>query len=222
MAMCKPRIKDGFSVGDRSRVAEQYKGKRNGLKMKRLAFSWTTYPLMQQNIGYGRHSAALIRLRTSIYPRSEDSGDARMNVETRYGIQILGNSVIHLEVDNERREELNRCLVGETLQPYNFVEMDENLKRHWRSIGAVKLKRMGSMKLLLVFDTTQNMEEALDSEDMKNYFLEVRKWSSGEANRTRKVCLEVIGLPIHGWSKENMAKIGEVWGRLLKVEEEEE
>ncbi|MED6114340.1 hypothetical protein PIB30_079315 [Stylosanthes scabra] len=76
---------------------------------------------------------------------------------------------------------------------------------------------MGLMKALLVFDSVSNMETALASDLLRSHFLEVRKWSCGEANRTRLCWIEVTGLPVHGWSKENMWEIGEVWGRAVKV-----
>ncbi|MED6204606.1 hypothetical protein PIB30_010460 [Stylosanthes scabra] len=80
---------------------------------------------------------------------------------------------------------------------------------------------MGSMKILMVFESSTKMEEALDSNKLTDHFLEVRIWSEGEANKTRDVWLEVTGLLLHGWCDENMRTIGNVWGRVIKVGDDE-
>ncbi|MED6108554.1 hypothetical protein PIB30_025203 [Stylosanthes scabra] len=80
---------------------------------------------------------------------------------------------------------------------------------------------MGSMKMLMTFKTEENMSEAENSESLLKHFIEVRKWTSGEVNRIRRKWLEISRLPEHGWTHENMRKIGEVWGRVVAVQEEE-
>ncbi|MED6114469.1 hypothetical protein PIB30_080467 [Stylosanthes scabra] len=139
------------------------------------------------------------------------------------GLQTLGNSKIYLAEHTDSREKLKRSLVGETLESYNVADLTKSLMNEWPSLKAVKM--MGLMKALLVFDTSENMEAALESNRLMEHFLEVRVWSEGDTNRTRNVCtnrtrnvwLEVTGLPIHGWSQENMKAIGNVWAKVLQV-----
>ncbi|MED6138653.1 hypothetical protein PIB30_076464 [Stylosanthes scabra] len=83
--------------------------------------------------------------------------------------------------------------------------------RHWETrksiwMVAVVWRRCGTGSLI---------------EDLHIQFLEVRRWTKGETDRSRKFWLEITGLPIHGWSEANMRKIGEVWGRVLGIEMEE-
>ncbi|MED6133154.1 hypothetical protein PIB30_025968 [Stylosanthes scabra] len=82
------------------------------------------------------------------------------------------------------------------------------------------MKMMGNMKVFLVFDSVQSMDVALASDLLRKHFLEIRRWLSGEANRTRLCWIGITGLLIHGWSKENMIKIGAVWGRVVEIEDE--
>ncbi|MED6208833.1 hypothetical protein PIB30_048864 [Stylosanthes scabra] len=79
---------------------------------------------------------------------------------------------------------------------------------------------MGSMKLLMTFDTVANMEEAEKSCYLFNHFIEVRRRTTGEVNRVRRKWLEVTGLPAHGWMQENMMKIGEVWGKVILIQDD--
>ncbi|MED6138935.1 hypothetical protein PIB30_079208 [Stylosanthes scabra] len=80
---------------------------------------------------------------------------------------------------------------------------------------------IGPMKVLLVFRTPEEGEEALAAETMQSLFLELRWCATREANRNQKCWLMVTGLPIHGWTRDNMDRIGRVWGRVIQIEEEE-
>ncbi|QHN94180.1 uncharacterized protein LOC110264411 [Arachis ipaensis] len=63
------------------------------------------------------------------------------------------------------------------------------------------------------------MLKALNSPFLLNYFGEIRRWTVGEMNRSRKVWIEMFGIPFHAWCEENAHKIAAVWGTVLKVEE---
>ncbi|MED6120175.1 hypothetical protein PIB30_018574 [Stylosanthes scabra] len=110
-------------------------------------------------------------------------------------------------------------IVEDTLNPYDFDTLKGTVMKDWHMIEEVRM--MGSMKMLMIFDSKQNMEEALNSYFLLNHFLEVRIWTKHEANQTRRCWIEVTGLPIQGWTMENMTKIGETWGRVIRVEDDE-
>ncbi|MED6150381.1 hypothetical protein PIB30_071725 [Stylosanthes scabra] len=133
-------------------------------------------------------------------------------------LQKLGDSKIHLGENKEARERLNRSLVGETLNPLNFEELSSAVMKDWHTLQEVKM--MDSIKLLMTFDTVANMEEAEKSCYLFNHFIEVRRWTTGEVNRVRRKWLEVTGLPTHGWMRENMMKIGEVWGKVILIQDD--
>ncbi|MED6158473.1 hypothetical protein PIB30_033006 [Stylosanthes scabra] len=111
---------------------------------------------------------------------------------------------------------MEKGLIGDTLDPYCLKEMERKLKAEWQTLEIVKM--VGDMKVLMLLNSKENMEDLMGSEKMKSFFLETRRWRPREANRTRKFWLEISGLPIDGWSEENMIKIGEVWGKVLMVE----
>ncbi|MED6193900.1 hypothetical protein PIB30_023565 [Stylosanthes scabra] len=146
----------------------------------------------------------------------EKSDRAEMEGEE---MQTPGNSKIYLEENNEMKAMMEKGLIGDTLEPYCFKEMERKLKEERQTLETVKM--VGDMKVLMLFNSKENMEDAMKLEKMKRFFLEIRRWRPGEANRTRKFWLEITGLPIDGWSKVNMIKIGEVWGKVLEVEEAE-
>ncbi|MED6225438.1 hypothetical protein PIB30_093734 [Stylosanthes scabra] len=146
--------------------------------------------------------------------------DKDRNMDEGQCLRTLGESKIFLEGDKVWKEMLDQCLVGEALNPIHFEELKKALMNDWVSMEAVKM--MGSIKALMIFDSAQSMQSALQLDSLRKHLLEVRRWSIGEVNRSRKLWLEIIGLLIHGWTRDNMLKIGNVWGRVLEVEEAEE
>ncbi|MED6107801.1 hypothetical protein PIB30_017502 [Stylosanthes scabra] len=120
-----------------------------------------------------------------------------------------------LKVDDDMLHKLQRSMIGETMHPFEFEELKKEVLKEWSNIQEVRM--MGSMKLLLVFDSEEHMMEACKSPNIWKYFLAVRSWTKGESNRLRRCWIEVVGLPLHEWTNENMRKIGEVWGRVIKV-----
>jgi len=62
------------------------------------------------------------------------------------------------------------------------------------------------------------MQEALrNHEELDLWFKDITKWSKYEACESRKVWVEVFGVPPRGWCWENFKRISEVWGRLISL-----
>jgi len=57
-------------------------------------------------------------------------------------------------------------------------------------------------------------------ERLKQWFSSVEDWNEGDVCQTRRLWLELVGLPIQIWSEENIKKIAETWGDVVLVEKE--
>ena len=77
------------------------------------------------------------------------------------------------KVNEKLKEKLQRSLVGESLSPINFEEIREKVMYEWFTIEEVKL--LGAFKVIIIFSSKQDMEEALESHYLLNHFSEVRK-----------------------------------------------
>jgi len=64
----------------------------------------------------------------------------------------------------------------------------------------------------------EQMEEALmNHEELDLWFSDIKKWSTYDSCESRKVCLEVFGVPPRGWCWKNFNKIASLWGRLITL-----
>jgi len=75
---------------------------------------------------------------------------------------------------------------------------------------------LSGYKFILTFQNKEAMEEALQHpEELQTWFSDIKRWDKYECCSTRKVWLEVIGVPPHGWLWENFKIIAELWGYLI-------
>ncbi|MED6221808.1 hypothetical protein PIB30_058257 [Stylosanthes scabra] len=123
---------------------------------------------------------------------------------------LLGSSTVELTMNNELNEKMKRSLVREALNPIDYP----NLKK-----SMTEAKMMGSRKIVMKFESIEKMVEAEKSESLLAHFMEVRRWTPKDVNRSRRIWLEVYGLPANAWTSQNMMRIGGVWGSVLRVDE---
>ena len=82
----------------------------------------------------------------------------------------------------------------------------------------LKVCALSSDKFILTFDNVELMEEALrNHEELDVWFKDITKWSKYEACDSRKVWVEVFGVPPRGWCWENFQKISFIWGKLISL-----
>ena len=64
--------------------------------------------------------------------------------------------------------------------------------------------------------TDEIMTEVLEHQhELDKWFVDIKKWGMEDCCDTRRVCLDVLGVPPHGWKWENFKSIAELWGRLI-------
>ena len=62
------------------------------------------------------------------------------------------------------------------------------------------------------------MKEALSNhEEMDLWFCDIQRWNKYDSCETRKVWLEVFGVPLRRWMWETFKRISELWGRLITL-----
>ena len=53
--------------------------------------------------------------------------------------------------------------------------------------------------------------------ELTTWFMDVKKWAIEDCCDTRRVWLDIIGIPSHGWKWENFKRIAELWGRFISL-----
>lgn len=58
-----------------------------------------------------------------------------------------------------------------------------------------------------------------ESHGLPKWFIDIREWDKYESCDTRRVWLEILGVPPIGWHKDNFTQIAEQWGRIESMVE---
>ncbi|MED6156823.1 hypothetical protein PIB30_017983 [Stylosanthes scabra] len=149
--------------------------------------------------------------------KGDDTNKGVWKLRDDNSIHDLTSSKVMLGVDEKMVEKLQRSLVGESFNPIHFEAAMEDIRKVWPNV--VELNMMGSRKMVMVFETAQNIEEVEITQELRNHFTEIRKWSPSDVVESRRTWVEVIGLPLHAWGKEDMLKIGGIRGSVIRVDE---
>jgi len=79
-----------------------------------------------------------------------------------------------------------------------------------------RISALSGFKFILTYPSVEARDAALENhEELDLWFYEVKKWDRYEVCSSRKVWLEIIGVPPHGWDWENFKKIADLWGYLI-------
>jgi len=109
---------------------------------------------------------------------------------------------------------LSRSLVCTTQEPRDAATLANAIINGYGQ--CTRICALSGFKFILTFQSEGDLENALQNhEELDNWFSEVKKWDKYDCCKTRKVWLEVIGVPPHGWSWENFKKIADIWGFLI-------
>ena len=126
--------------------------------------------------------------------------------------KVIGNK------SNEAVEWLQRSIVCESEKPTNVNTLTKALIL--KANKQIQIRMLSCCKFLITLPSTTLMEDCLrNHEELDKWFKHTEKWSLSEQADSRRVWLEVFGVPPHGWTEDNFRKIAEVWGRLICLDQ---
>ncbi|GMP47644.1 hypothetical protein CsSME_00015299 [Camellia sinensis var. sinensis] len=87
-------------------------------------------------------------------------------------------------------------------------------------VNFVTIKPLGGVKVLLQFNTVEDMKEMLQGSRwwLETWFDEVYEWHCREFTLSRRVWLAIEGVPLNAWNSTTFTKIASNWGRVFSVD----
>jgi len=118
------------------------------------------------------------------------------------------------KVSTENEEWLCRSLVCRVEEPRDLATLSSALLYDYDA--DVRVSALSSLKFLLTFPSVERMETALKQpEALFKWFSEIKKWGIEDGCDSRRVWLNIVGVPPHGWMWENFKMIAELWGKFI-------
>jgi len=152
-----------------------------------------------------------------IWRKKERSTEKDREGQATLDVDIQGRRVLR-ELKGEVNEEFHTCLsrslVCTSEEPRDLASLSSAIISGYGQ--CTKICALSGFKFILTFQSRDEMEEALrNHEELDHWFYDIKRWDKYDSCTIRKVWLEVIGVPPHGWKWENFKKIADIWGYLI-------
>ncbi|MED6126635.1 hypothetical protein PIB30_080383 [Stylosanthes scabra] len=122
----------------------------------------------------------------------------------------------------EQKERLQRSLLGACVKPINLREVMEFLIKEWGGPGDIKVRDVGPYRCLITFSTTEIRDSAKESQLLQSVFDEVRHHWDTLLSLSRRVWIEIMGMPTGLWFLENFDRIAKLWGKVIRYDDRTE
>jgi len=148
--------------------------------------------------------------------RKKSPGPNQQKVGRTSEEEAASQLIVRGQTNEVLEEWLETTLVCTTEEPRDMATLESAIIE---GLGQpFKLRALSCVQFLLTFQNVQIMYEVLEQQvELEQWFINVKKWSMEDRCEIRRVWLEVIGVPPHGWKWENFKGIAEKWGKFISL-----
>ncbi|MED6132891.1 hypothetical protein PIB30_022970 [Stylosanthes scabra] len=129
---------------------------------------------------------------------------------------------VNLSRSQTQSDILSRSLLGFNTKPIEFAHVESTLLREWDGEGVIECRDVGPFRCLITFESEKIRDEAMENQVLLSLFDEVRHHWGAVWSLSRRVLVEVMGLPTFLWSEGNLEIIAKIWGRYVYVDDRTE
>ncbi|MED6156272.1 hypothetical protein PIB30_013078 [Stylosanthes scabra] len=122
----------------------------------------------------------------------------------------------------DQTEILERSLLGVCVKPINFRMVMNRLMDECDGPGKIESRDVGPYRCLVKFSSTAIRDEAMEDVLLLSIFDEVRLLWDFTSSLSRRVWIEIFDLPINMWCGQNIMRIGELWGKVVMMDDRTE
>ena len=128
--------------------------------------------------------------------------------------------VLQLEQVNDNLEWLEKSMTCISDTPRDVEELRTTIQSSFPH--PILVRDIGKFKFLLTAETKE-IKDKLRTEGadcLNQWFSSISEWVEEDVCQTRRLWLEIVGVPLQVWNEENIKKIAENWGDVVYVEKD--
>ncbi|MED6159978.1 hypothetical protein PIB30_047214 [Stylosanthes scabra] len=118
----------------------------------------------------------------------------------------------------EQRDRLDRSLLGICVKPIDFRKTINQLLDDWTGSGEIECKDVGPYRCLITFSSPGIKDEAMKDAKLLSVFDELKPHWEFFSSLSRRVWIEIMGLPVELWCNETFNSFAKLWGKLIKMD----
>ena len=128
--------------------------------------------------------------------------------------------VIEVEEVQDNLEWLGQSLTCISDTPRDIDSIRSSINNTFQE--KIMVRDLGKFKFLLTMESKEMKEKLMteEGERLKQWFSSISDWAEEDVCKTRRLWLEIVGVPIQIWSEQNIRKIAENWGDVVYVEQD--
>ncbi|MED6107805.1 hypothetical protein PIB30_017695 [Stylosanthes scabra] len=107
----------------------------------------------------------------------------------------------------KKKEMLNRSIIVESIRPIKFGLVVQQFEELSMEYGRLECRDLGPRMCIISFESLDLRDRALQSRFMPEFFEDVRPYEGFMWSPSRRIWLELMGLPIHVWSEDAFKRI---------------
>lgn len=122
-------------------------------------------------------------------------------------------------IEGKKCEGIVEMLQRSAIAIASSSQSSESILNHILSEGVncLKIKSMGGMQHLLIFDTFEDKKCMMESEWLLQWFMKITNVNDQSASLWRETWISIYGVPLIAWCYENFFNVGSLLGRVISV-----
>ncbi|MED6158146.1 hypothetical protein PIB30_030203 [Stylosanthes scabra] len=121
--------------------------------------------------------------------------------EAKYGRNMMEAN------NNGSWKQIEGSILAECFEPIKFGVVVEKLEQLKEQLGKIECRDLGPRKCILSLDSVELRDRALSKDAFCGIFDEVRAYWGFKWSMSRRVWVELMGIPIHIWSEDTFRRI---------------
>ncbi|MED6160753.1 hypothetical protein PIB30_054386 [Stylosanthes scabra] len=138
---------------------------------------------------------------------------------TKETVKSNGKKEVEVIWSVKQKEMLQRSLLGVCVEPIEFRSVMNKLLDEWNGPGTIECRDVGPYRCLITFSSTEIRDQAMSNEPLLSVFDKVRFHWDFVSSLSRRVWVEIMGLPVNLWCTENLQSISKLWGKFIMVDD---
>jgi len=190
------------------RLIKKAEGRKLGSRVVKV--HWAKYPRRRGNLRRVNQSGGAVEQSSGVFKEQWH----------RFNQPGQSPKVIKVEINQESVEWLERSITCCSEVPRDIESIKRLINDTFEE--KIEVRDLGHYKFILTLESKESKDRMKieGKERLENWFYSISDWNESDVCQTRRVWIEIVGLPAQFWSESTIRVIAANWGDVVLVENE--
>jgi len=190
------------------RLIKKAEGRKLGSRVVKV--HWAKFPRRRGNLRRVNQSGGAVEQSSGVFKEQWH----------RFNQPGQSPKVIKVEINQESLEWLERSITCCSEVPRDIESIKRLINDTFEE--KIEVRDLGHYKFILTLESKESKDRMKieGKERLENWFYSISDWNESDVCQTRRVWIEIVGLPAQFWSESTIRVIAANWGDVVLVENE--